>query len=154
MNDAPENYCDKLKRELSFHFLAPEDNRRLLDYLSCATAKAGDRLWNEGDDCGDLAFIVSGKLEIRKQTEFAGKDVIVGVYGPGSIVGELCVLQGVPRSVGVVALSDCELLLLSAENFEILAAEAPDLAIRLLKGMLLTVSTRLSKAFERLAAVF
>jgi len=154
MTDGTPSYCDKLKQELSFHFLSAEDNRRLLGYLRCAKARAGERLWREGERCGDLAFIVSGKLEIRKQTEFAGKDVIVGVYGPGSIVGELCILQEMPRSVGVVALTDCELLLLSAEQFEALAARDPELAVRLLKGMLLTVSTRLGKAFERLAAIF
>jgi len=154
MTDATQSYCDKLKRELSFHYLSAEDNHRLLGYLRCAQATSGERLWSEGDRCGDMAFIVSGKLEIRKQTEFAGKDVIVGVYGPGSIVGELCILQGAPRSVSVVAQGDCELLLLGATGFDQLAAEAPELAVRLLKGMLLTTSTRLGKAFERLAAIF
>jgi len=149
-----DDYCEKLKNELSFHFLSPEDNRLLVKFLQCRKAATGEILWNESDSCGEMAFIVSGHLEVRKQTEFPGKNVIVGVYGPGSIVGELCVLQGVPRSVSVSAQTDCELLMMGSDEFEALAAKSPDLAIKLLKGMLLTVSIRLNKAFERLATVF
>lgn len=149
-----DDYCEKLKKDLSFHFLSAEDSRTLMEYLHCRSVTAGELLWSEQDACGEMAFIVSGRLEVRKQTEFPGKDVIVGVYGPGSIVGELCVLKGQPRSVTVSAIDDCELLMMGAAEFDALTAKSPELAVKLLKGMLLTVSTRLNKAFERLASIF
>lgn len=149
-----ECFCERLKGELSFYFLSQEDSPIISVLLECRKVAAGEVLWREGDTCDCLAFIVSGRLEIRKQTEFPGKDVIVGIYGKGSIVGELCLLSGHERFVTVAALEDADLLLLSRENFQRLTREAPELAVRLLQGVLLAVSTRLGKSFERLASVF
>jgi len=149
-----ECFCERLKGELSFLFLNPDDEPVLSELLDCRSVKAGEVLWREGDSCGYLAFIVSGRLEIRKQTEFPGKDVIVGIYSKGSIVGELCILGGRKRPVTVAVMEDADLLVLSRENFQRLRREHSELAVRVLEGMLLTVSTRLSKSFERLATIF
>jgi len=149
-----EDLCARIKKEWSFQFLNENDEAILVDYLDCRQAVAGETLWREGDSCGELVFIVNGRLEVSKQTEFEGKNVIVGVYGVGSIVGELCILKSMPRIVTAVALTDSELLTLSTENFNRLTEQHPELSVRLLKGMLATVSIRLSKAFGRLASIF
>jgi CRP/FNR family transcriptional regulator, cyclic AMP receptor protein len=149
-----DEICSKIKKELSFQFLNQDDEAVLEKYLDCLQVSAGETLWREGEGCGELAFIVTGRLEVSKETEFEGKNVIVGVYGAGSIVGELCILKAMPRIVTAVALTDCELLTLSADNFNALTEKHPALGVRLLKGMLATVSIRLSKAFSRLASIF
>lgn len=155
MTDEAEDICARMKQELHyFRFLAEEDIPVLARYLDCRKVAAEETLWVEGGKCGYMAFIVSGRLEIKKNTEFEGRQMIVGIYGPDSIAGELCILDGSPRVVTAVAYDDVELLTLSRENFDLLLADYPELAVRLLKGMLLTVSTRLKKSFERLAAVF
>jgi CRP-like cAMP-binding protein len=149
-----DEVCSKIKKEWSFQFLNHDDEALLVNYLDCRQVAAGEMLWHEGDGCGELVFIVTGRLEVSKETEFEGKDVIVGVYGAGSIVGELCILKTNPRIVTAVALTDCELLTLSTDNFNELTEKYPALGVRLLKGMLATVSLRLEKAFGRLAAIF
>lgn len=149
-----EELCSRLKKELSFQFLDKDDAPVMVQYLNCRQVVEGTVLWNEGDPCGELVFIVSGKLEVKKETEFSGKSVIVGVYGAGSIVGELCILKGMPRAVSAIALTECDLLTLDTANFDALLAEHPEVGTRLLKGMLATVSLRLDKAFARLAAIF
>lgn len=149
-----ECFCKRLKNELTFHFLGHDDIRTLSDYLDCRQVPGGEVLWKVGDPCEYLAFIASGRVEVSKPTEFPGKNVIVGIYGAGSIVGELCLLKEQPRKVNVGALEATDLLMLSKEMFTALMEEHPEVGGRLLKGMLLTVSTRLDKAFERLTAVF
>jgi CRP-like cAMP-binding protein len=52
------------------------------------------------------------------------------------------------------ALDDTDLLVITHENFEKLTEEHPELGVKLLKGMLLAVSTRLRKSYDRLAAIF
>jgi len=149
-----EDLCSRIKKEWSFQFLDENDAAILVDYLDCRQATAGETLWREGDGCGELVFIVNGRLEVSKQTEFEGKNVIVGVHGAGSFVGELCILKSMPRIVTAVALTESELLTLSTDNFNRLTEQHPELGVRLLKGMLATVSTRLSKAFGRLVSIF
>ena len=155
MSPRADEICAKMKQELSFfRFLDEQDAEILAAALDCRELAGGETLWREGDPCGHIAFIISGRLEEKKETEFAGKQVVVGVYSPGTIIGELCLLDGRPRPVTVTALENAELLLLSREGFDRLLAEHPLLGVKLLKGMLLAVGTRLRKSFDRLAAIF
>jgi CRP-like cAMP-binding protein len=70
------------------------------------------------------------------------------------VVGELCILDLKPRSVTVVALEDSVIGVLPHERFAALLDDHPKIGVRLLKGMLLRVSIRLRKSFDRLADVF
>lgn len=147
--------CAQLKGDYRFfRYLNKEETAVVTEYLQCQFISAGEVLWNEGDHSDMAAFVVDGRVEIKKQTEFVGKHVIVGIYGPGSIVGELCLVGGDPRAVTATALVDTSLLMLSHDRFEQLLEEQPDLGAKLLKGMFLALSTRLRKSFERLASVF
>jgi len=147
--------CARLKNQLRcFHFLDEEDLPQIAEYFTCATVQVGEPLWREGDPGEFEAFIIEGKVEVSKETEFPGHQVVVGVYSPGAVIGELCMVEQQPRGVTAVALEETSLLLLSRERFELLLEHNPSLGIKLLKGMLLAVSTRLRKSFDRLAAIF
>lgn len=155
MTIAAEEVCARMKNELcSFHFLLEEDVSLLGRYLDCRKLAPEEILWREGEDCGFMVFIISGNLEIKKSTEFAGRQMIVGIYGHGSVAGELCLLGGSPRPVTAVACDEVELLILKREDFDRFLVEHPESGVRLLKGILMTVSTRLKKSFDRLAAIF
>ncbi len=150
-----ERLCGRMKRELHFFsFLAESDLDEIAPYFECRQVPAGKALWAEGDEGNYVAFIISGKVEVNKQTEFAGKPVVIAVYSRGTIVGELNILDGTPRSVGAIALEPADLILLNAPNFHRLLENHPQLGVKLLQGMLLTVSMRLRKSFERLASIF
>lgn len=147
--------CAQLKDDYRFfRYLDKEETAVVTEYLQCRFAPAGEVLWNEGDPSDMAAFVVDGKVEIKKQTEFSDKHVIVGIYGQGSIVGELCFLSGANRAVTATALTDTSLLMMSLEQFERLQQDHPELGVKLLKGMFLALSIRLRKAYERLASVF
>jgi CRP/FNR family transcriptional regulator, cyclic AMP receptor protein len=155
VKETTERICARMKGELAaFHFLQGEDITELAPFFLCRQVHAGEVLWHEGDPCNFMAFIVEGRIDIKKETEFKGKQIIVGVYGKGSIVGELCLLDGSSRAVSAVALTDTDLLILSRENLEQLLELHPRMGVKLLKGMLLAVSIRLRKSFDRLATIF
>jgi len=137
-----------------FSFLCEENLAELTGYFQYKTMKSGEVLWEEGAPCDYVAIISSGRVEIKKKTEFEGKYVVVGIYNRGAVVGALCILDNSPRAVTAVALEDVSLLVITPENFEKLIAAKPELGIKLLKGMLLSVSVRLRKSFERLARFF
>lgn len=150
-----ERLCGRMKRELQFFsFLAEEDLDEIAGYFECRQVPAGQTLWQEGEPCSFVAFVIAGRLEAKKETEFEGKEVIIAVYSRGAIVGELCILDGSPRSETVVAMERVDLVLLTHHSFERLLAEHPRLGVDLLKGMLMSVSVRLRKSYERLASIF
>lgn len=155
MTEFSDELCIQMKNELSlFHFLDEDDLVEMPCYFALMELSKGETLCREGDPCDYVAFIVSGSLEIKKQTEFEGKQVILGVYSKGSIVGELCILDGQPRAISAEALEDTTLVVLSRKNLDKLIEEHPELGVKFLKGMLVTVSIRLRKSFDRLAAIF
>lgn len=147
--------CQKIKADFRFfEYLDVAEKAIVGQYLECCEVASGTVLWNEGDDSNSAAFVVEGRIEVKKQTEFEDKHVIVGIYGEGSVVGELCLFTEDRRAVTATALTDSWLLRISAERFEALLAEHPVAGGKLLKGMFVAVSIRLRKSFERLAAIF
>ena len=155
MTPTSDETCARMRRELRFfHFLSEDDLTDVAAYFSCRQLRAGEILWREGDVAAEEACIIAGRVEVKKETEFAGKQVVIGVYSAGTIVGELSILDDKPRAVTAVALQDTDVLLLSRENFDRLLPDPPEGGVRLLKGMRLAISPRLRKAFDRLASIF
>ena len=77
-----------------------------------------------------------------------GEERIIAILGPGAIVGELSMFDGLPRSASVVAMRDCVLLFVSREAFQQRAntkSEAHEV-------LLAITSTRLRQVVEDLVA--
>jgi CRP/FNR family cyclic AMP-dependent transcriptional regulator len=154
-SEVSEETCLVMMEELSFFpFMEEKDFADVPCYFKRRLVKAGEVLFHEGDACDYLAYIIDGRLEIKKATDFQGKEFILGIYGRGSLVGELCFLDSSPRPYTAVALEECSLVELSKENFDTMVAEVPELGIKFLKGLLLASSIRLRKSFDRMAAIF
>jgi CRP/FNR family transcriptional regulator, cyclic AMP receptor protein len=137
-------------RKSVFNFLTDEDLKNLSVFFESKHILAGETLWKEEDPFDYIAFIVSGRVEIKKETEYKGKNVIVGIYSKGA----LCILDESLKKVTAVALEDVSLAIITQENLDKLIATNPGLGAKLLKGMLLTVSDRLRQSFDRLTVFF
>ncbi len=137
-----------------FNYINADQLDELSKFFKCRSVPAGEDLWKEGDPCDYAAFIVSGRVEVKKQTEFKGRHVIVGIYSRGAVVGALCILDGTLRSITATAMEDVTIAAISREDFETLINTKPELGSKLMKGMLLSLSIRLRKSFERLASFF
>lgn len=153
--EAPEDLCLQMKRDFRFFsFLDDKDVAQLSPYFECRSYQQGDDIWVEGDNSQFIAFIVDGRVETKKETEFRGKQVVVGVYRKESLIGILSLLSNEPRPVTATALEDCHALLLQKERFDEINERYPELGGRLMKGMLFSLSMRLRQSYERLAAIF
>lgn len=138
---------------LIFRFLGEEELRVLSRYCALKDANAGEILMKEGERPEYLAFIISGRLEASKDTEFKGNDVVLAEYAQGSTFGELGLLDRRPSGVTIAAVEDSTLVILAHDDFDRLASEDPALALKLLKGLLLTASIRLMKCYDRFVSV-
>ena len=76
----------------------------------------GDVVFREGDD-GDCAYIIdSGAVQIS--VERNGEAICVATLGPGEIFGEMAIISPASRSATAVALEDCRLLTIEAQQFK------------------------------------
>ncbi len=150
-----EKLREKLKANFKFFSNLDDDEiKSFLNYCENRQVEAGDNLWIEGDTDNYAAFIVSGKMGIKKRTEFEGKYMMVGTFDKGTVVGELCLLTEQVRSVTAKILEPVDLLILSSMNFEKMIIDHPIVGLKLLKHIFLVTSKRLSKSYDRMASIF
>jgi CRP-like cAMP-binding protein len=150
-----ENLRKKLKANFKFfNTLTDDEVDSFLHFCENRQVDAGENLWVEGDTDNYAAFIISGKMGIKKRTEFVGKYVIVGTFEKGTVVGELCLLTEKVRSVTAKILEPVDVLILSSQNFEKLITDYPMLGLKLLRHIFLVTSKRLSRSYDRMASIF
>jgi len=147
--------CKEMKRELGFFsFLSESDLDAVSAFFNCRTVTARTNLWNAGDPCDYIVFIISGRVQIKVDTEFPGKQVVVGVFSRGSVIGSSCAINRALRYTTAMAMEDAGLVLITHDNFNRLIENYPSIGTKLLKGMLLSETNRLQKAYMRLASIF
>jgi CRP-like cAMP-binding protein len=144
-----------MKRELGFFsFLSTGDLEDVSAYFNCRTVTARSNLWNAGDPSDYIAFIISGRVQIKVDTEFPGKQVVVGVFSRGSVIGSSCAVSTEPRYTTATAMENSGLVLITHNNFNKLIDDYPVIGTKLLKGMLLSETNRLQQTYMRLASIF
>ena len=93
---------------------------------------AGRVLFWEGDSGDGCYRIEDGLLKLTKISK-AGAERILAFRGPGAIVGELAIIDGLPRPMSAVAVRDAVLSFVSRTEFEAFAEKHPELCQSLLR---------------------
>lgn len=91
---------------------------------------------------GEVVYIIlSGTVKI-KIDQSDGSEVILAILGAGDLVGELSLLDSVPRSADVLTQEDSALLWLDRASFRRLLDEIPEMTLNIIR--ILTRRLRLS----------
>jgi CRP/FNR family transcriptional regulator len=111
---------------------------------SCQERKysAGSTLIKQGDTGVGLYIITKGTVRITHSGSAGGAEKELGTQGAGSVLGEMALLDDLPRSATVTAVDDVTALLLPVWEFRSTLRSYPDIAIKLLA----VLSRRLRKA--------
>lgn len=128
------------------HYLGPMVQRHF--------ARTGDCLWLEGKRDGRWGMIVRGQVKVLKETEYPGHPVVLGVFGPGSLIFDSSFEPGRPKDTTAVAMEDVEILYLPEQHFEKILSDRPGLGHRLYKFILFSMTEQLRHANRRLATIF
>lgn len=111
--------------------------KRLLDSGEVKQHAPGDELLKEGDTANFVLLVLTGTLEVFVERE--GKHLILTEAQPGTILGELAVLCGIPRSASVKAKENSAVLQWSDEAFRTLLLRDPSLSQRIFREALRTL---------------
>lgn len=134
-----------------FDQLKPEDVPVMASFLEYRPVPPKTVLATEGQIGDSVFFIISGKVEIRKEG-MDGKVAVMGQRGKGTTVGEIAlVVENSMRIATIVAVDNVELLALSRGNFEKIIAKNPTIAIRILRNIAATLSQRVSQLSGKVA---
>jgi CRP/FNR family cyclic AMP-dependent transcriptional regulator len=112
--------------------LAPHDGEAFLALASPRRFARGVVLFHAGDDTGSVMVVRSGRVKVSSVAP-GGQEVMLGVRGPGELLGELSAVDGGERSATVAALDAVDVLSVSGSAFAELLERRPAIALVLLR---------------------
>ena len=106
--------------------LPPELSQGLFAEASKIRLAADQTLFFAGDE-GDGCYRLDEGMLKANVIDPGGGERILAVLGPGSVVGELSMIDGAPRSASVIAVSESRLSFVSRSAFEAFGRSRPEL---------------------------
>jgi acyl-CoA reductase-like NAD-dependent aldehyde dehydrogenase len=131
--------------------LSDEELSVLDAHVTARRFRAGDCLFREGAPGDGCYLIESGEVRLQLERAEIDSDGVLQVLGPGSLVGELSLLDRLPRSASAYAESDVTTRFFPAEAIETLGEDHPRLGAKVLRAIARDASLKLRATTDRLA---
>ena len=142
---AEENEEIPIERlDLFVHFNAAE-REAVARRLQRRQYRSGEVVAREGERGTELFIIVQGSATGRLRTS-SGREVRLMSFAPGTIAGELGLLDEETRSATIVADENLVCLVLGRDEFQELMRDDPVAAVKLLANLSREISWRLRRA--------
>ncbi|HEX5507499.1 MAG TPA: SulP family inorganic anion transporter [Pseudolabrys sp.] len=101
-------------------------------------------IFKEGDPGSHMFLVTRGRASVRLLSD--DRNVRLATFAPGSVFGELALLDKGPRSATITADEDMTTWALSEKSFGALQTQHPDIAIQILSALGHELSRRLRQA--------
>jgi CRP/FNR family cyclic AMP-dependent transcriptional regulator len=135
---APDNVLGSLPAELSGRLLAGQRT---------ITLREGETLFERGDAGDGCYWLRRGVLAVLIASA-KGDQRILAILGAGSVVGEVAMIDGQPRSATVQAVRDCVLTFVSRAAFTDMMSRNPELY----RTIVMTLAARLRQSDDDMVA--
>ncbi len=112
-----------------FEKLSPTDHDVLVTLWQKRLLTQGQVLFRKGETGNSMFVIEKGVIEITVPIEKMKKDTRISVLHEGEFLGELSLIDGLPRTATATAMEECELLEMKREDFISFLMQRPAVAI-------------------------
>lgn len=136
-----------------FAEMSPAELAALAPLIRRTAARAGTRVFSEGDPGDAMYLIDSGRIRISKVLSGVGEEALA-ILGPGGVFGEMAVLDGGSRSADAIVQEDAELFVLERDRFLSLLESDKDLAYHVLSAIVRTLVGRLRAMNDKVLAFY
>lgn len=132
-------------------FLAdvPEDDRNLLaSYGEFRGVQPDHDMIRQGEEQHHVYFVISGKLEVRRQG--LEDDIVVGSIQAGESIGEMSVFDSGPASASIRALEFAQIWVIDGNSLKEFITDNPVCGNRMLMGLSTILSHRVRQLSRQL----
>jgi CRP-like cAMP-binding protein len=130
-----------------------EEIQKILTIAEEKKFKAGETIFNEGDEDPNFYIILSGEVEISKKTT-EGESKVIAQVETGEFLGEGVLSGKVKKPATAKILTDVVAMALSMEKFKKLTQEESDTAVKFLLLVLESANSRLVQTNTKLMAIY
>jgi NTE family protein len=130
LEPSPQTPAEMLGAVSIFAGLSDQVREQIAEHSSIVTLAGGEWLFREGEPGDALYVVLAGRCEV---VDADGNTFLV--LGRGSVLGELALLTGSPRTASVRAARDADLLKLPHQEFDRLLHEEPAFVLDLTREL-------------------
>ena len=132
--------------------LTAEEALTVVSYMMPRRIPMGTTFIVEGDktDTGYMVLLLEGEVTVESIVVSRHTPVTMSVLGPGSLIGEMGLVDGQARLASCTASTDVRCAILSREALEKLGSDDPKTAAKLMFAVSLRIAERLRDTAEKL----
>ena len=132
--------------------LGPKEARKIVAHMQPHRIAAGTTFIREGDteDTGFMLLVLTGEVTVEAVVVSRTAPLTHAVLGPGSLIGEMGLVDGAPRSASCTALTDLRCAMLTRAGLGRLMKADPRTGARLVLAICARVSQRMRDNQEKL----
>jgi CRP/FNR family transcriptional regulator, cyclic AMP receptor protein len=146
MGEEQASAAELLARVPLLSGLEPGELERIAQVAIPRSFPKGARVFHEGDASDACYVIRSGEVRVTREHP-DGRAIALATLGPGELVGELAMIDGGARSASVEALTDVDLLAVSATDMRGLLERNAQITAKLV----IALTKRLRETNERIS---
>lgn len=151
--NADERAARLLVTPSALQTLSLDDAIKIVAYMQPRVIEAGCEFVREGEavDNDHMLLVLEGDLSVQNSSlQDDDEHLVVRVMGPGSLIGELGLLDGAPRSASCIANTDMLVGVLSRADFLQLLQDDPAVGSRLLLAIAKRMADTLRETTRKL----
>jgi CRP/FNR family cyclic AMP-dependent transcriptional regulator len=132
--------------------LTAEEALAVVSYMIPRRIAMGTKFIVEGDksDTGYMVLLLEGEVTVESIVVSRHEPVTMSVLGPGSLIGEMGLVDGQARLASCTASTDVRCAILSREALLKLGSDDPKTAAKLMFAVSLRIAERLRDTAEKL----
>jgi CRP/FNR family transcriptional regulator, cyclic AMP receptor protein len=151
-SDSAELAAQLLTAPTALMQLTEEEAKVVVSYMRPKRIATGTVFIKEGDkkDTGYMLLVLDGEVTVENIVVSRVSPVTVNVLGAGSLIGEMGLVDGEPRSATCTATTDLRCAILTRESLEDLMTDAPHIGGKLMMAVSLRIAERLRDTADKL----
>ncbi len=151
-SDAAHEAARLLRAPTALMQLSEAEALTVVGFMRPRRYKAGATVIRQGeaDDTGFMVLVLDGEITVEKLQASRNAPVTLSVLGPGSLIGEMSLVDGEARSASCTASTDVACAVLTREALEALIAEQPATAAKLMTAIASRLAERLRESGQKL----
>jgi CRP/FNR family transcriptional regulator, cyclic AMP receptor protein len=125
--------------------LDEEEARTIITYMAPHRIPEGRMFIKEGDteNTDFMLLVLDGDVTVETAVVSRNAPITVTVLGPGSLIGEMGLIDGSPRSASCTALTDLRCAILTRRDLNRLLDEEPRAAAKLMMAISMRIAERM-----------
>ena len=151
-SEAADLAAEMLMAPTALMRLTMPEARLVVRYMQPKIVARGTVFIREGDarDTGFMMLLLDCEVTVETRVVSRAEPIVISLLGPGSLIGELGLFDGLPRYASCIAATQLRCAILTREALNHLMQENPAVAAKLLLAVSLRIGARLREMTDKL----